>query len=238
MIFSLFSSGDPKDALISVLLSLPVILLALTVHEVAHGFVAYRCGDGTAKAYGRLTLNPTKHLDLMGTLCMLLVGFGWAKPVPVNTRYFRKPKRDMVLVSLAGPLSNLLMAAVAAFFYAMISILGSELIYQGLFFNDKIGLLLYYLNLMFYLMVHMNLGLALFNLIPIPPLDGSKILACLLPPRLAMRYVQIERYSGHIMLIIAVLSVSRVLSILLEPLFLLREFIADGLFDLFAGIFI
>lgn len=238
MIFSLFSSGDPKDALISVLLSLPVILLALTVHEVAHGFVAYRCGDGTAKAYGRLTLNPTKHLDLMGTLCMLLVGFGWAKPVPVNTRYFRKPKRDMVLVSLAGPLSNLLMAAVAAFFNVMISILGSELIYQGLFFNDKVGLLLYYLNLMFYLMVHMNLGLALFNLIPIPPLDGSKILACLLPPRLAMRYVQIERYSGQIMLIIAVLSVSRVLSILLEPLFLLREFIADGLFDLFAGIFI
>lgn len=238
MIRMLFSSGDTKTALITVLLSLPVILLALTVHEVAHGYVAYRCGDGTAKAYGRLTLNPTKHLDLMGTLCMLLVGFGWAKPVPVNSRYFRKPKRDMVLVALAGPVSNLLTAVVAAFIYALITALGNDAIYRGLFFGDKMGLVLYYVATLFYLMVHMNLGLALFNLIPIPPLDGSKILAGLLPSHLAMRYVQIERYSGQIMLIVAVLSVSGVLSILLEPLFWAREAIADGLFSLFINIFI
>ena len=106
----MLGGGDLSSYLISLLLSLPIVLLALSVHEMAHGYVAYCLGDPTARSLGRLTLNPLKHLDPYGFICMLLVGFGWANPVPVNSRYFKKPRRDIALVGLAGPLSNLLLA--------------------------------------------------------------------------------------------------------------------------------
>lgn len=242
MLLNLFTSSNPKMAFVSLLLSLPVILLSLTMHECAHGYMAYRCGDSTAKAFGRLTLNPLKHLDIAGTLCMLIAGFGWAKPVPVNTRNLRNPKRDMVLVSLAGPVSNLLLAFVAAAVAELLraiaranglfSIFGNFLWYEG-----NLGLALYFIYELFNLMVILNIGLALFNLIPLPPLDGSKILAGLLPGHLAVRYLQIERYSSQIFLVVMLLSITGKLSILLYPLQWARTAIGNGFFELFEFLF-
>ena len=110
-------TGGVREFLISTLLSLPIVFLALSVHETAHGYVAYKLGDPTARNLGRLTLNPIKHIDPIGFICMVLCGYGWAKPVPVNTRYFKKPKRDMALTGLAGPLSNLILAIIFALLY-------------------------------------------------------------------------------------------------------------------------
>ncbi len=226
--------GDVKMAFISLLLSLPVILLALTVHECAHGYVAYRCGDSTAKAFGRLTLNPMKHLDPFGALCMLIAGFGWAKPVPVNMRNLRNPKRDMVLVSLAGPVSNLLLAFVSAAVLELIFAFNRNGFY---IYNDKLDLLLYFFCQMLLMMVVLNVGLALFNLIPLPPLDGSKILAGLLPNDLAMRYLRIERYMGQIFLAVMLLSFTGILDVLLTPLDWLRGTVVDAFLSLFEFLF-
>ena len=176
---------------------IPPILLAVTVHEVAHGWVAWRLGDPTAKAMGRLTLNPIKHLDPIGTLVFFLTQtIGWAKPVPVNPQYMKDPKKDMIWVSIAGPASNILMAALAALF-----------IRHGLrpvsaFLPDPV---LTPLTLMLILSVQINIGLAVFNLIPIPPLDGSKVLMGLLPRELAIRYAQFERW-GFVLLLLLVFT--------------------------------
>ena len=107
-------SGNFRYFIISLLLSLPIVLLSLSVHETAHGYAAMKLGDPTARNLGRLTLNPAKHIDPIGFICMVLFGFGWAKPVPINTRYFKNPKRDMALTGLAGPVSNLLLALLFA----------------------------------------------------------------------------------------------------------------------------
>ena len=114
MLNHLLGGGDIRDYITQLLLCLPVIMLALSFHEMAHGYVAYKLGDPTARNLGRLTMNPAKHLDILGFLCMLVFGFGWAMPVPINTRYFKKPKRDMLLTSIAGPVSNILMACIFA----------------------------------------------------------------------------------------------------------------------------
>ena len=235
MILDILQGGDMRTALISILISVPVILLALTVHEVAHGYVAYLCGDGTAKAFGRLTLNPAKHLDLMGTLCMLIAGFGWAKPVPVNMRNLRKPKRDMVLVSLAGPVANLLLALVAACLYSLTAHIAFSV--EAIFANGTLYNIFVTVIRLFSIMIQLNIGLALFNLIPLPPLDGSKILAGLLPNRLAMRYVQIERYTSSVFLIVMILSITGKLDILLYPLQWLRYNISLLFVSLFDTIF-
>ena len=200
MLRSLLFSGDFKNTLIILLLELPIILFSLSAHECAHGFVAYKCGDSTAKAFGRLTLNPFKHLDLFGTLCMFLVGFGWAKPVPINMRYFKNPKRDLLLVSLAGPVSNFLIAIVFALLRA--GIFGLAMLMKVSPFSK----VLFILTLATELGIMLNLGLGLFNLIPIPPLDGSKVLMCALPNNAAAKYAQIERYSSYIIMIIVLVS--------------------------------
>ncbi len=234
MLFSIFNSSDPKLAIVDILLSLPVILLALTVHEFAHGYVAYLCGDKTAKAFGRLTLNPMKHLDPIGAICMLLVGFGWAKPVPVNMRNFGKPKRDMVLVSLAGPAANFVLAFISAGIAQLIMAFMRDGFY---IWDNKLHLALYFVCQLFYIMTVMNIGLGTFNLIPLPPLDGSKILAGLLPNHLAARYLQIERYSHYIILGVMVLSFTGVLDILLMPLTMLRGAITDAFLGVFEFLF-
>ena len=108
----MFNMNFSTDWLISILLTIPGVLLALSVHECAHGWMSYKLGDPTARNFGRLTLNPVKHIDPMGLLCMIFVGFGWAKPVPVNARYYKKPRRDMALVAAAGPISNLIMSVI------------------------------------------------------------------------------------------------------------------------------
>jgi Zn-dependent protease len=164
---------------------IPVFLLALTIHEFAHGWLANRLGDPTARLQGRLTLNPLAHLDPIGTLAIVLIGFGWARPVPVDSRNLRKPRRDMVLVAAAGPASNLLLAAVCAFFYRMIpwGVAGLEWAW-----------LVAPVRAMLRTGVLANVVLAIFNLLPVPPLDGGRVLSGLLPLRQAISYSRLEPY--------------------------------------------
>ena len=165
------------------------VLIILSIHEFSHGFVAYKLGDPTAKNMGRLTLNPLKHLDIFGALCMIFFRFGWAKPVPIDIRYFKKPKRDFALVAIAGPLSNFICAFIGAFLYlafyrfAITVTIPNEFVYN-----------LFYYTLYFLFAFHqINIGLAIFNLIPIPPLDGSRLLSALLPDRLYYKLLRHER---------------------------------------------
>lgn len=174
------------------LLSIPVVLLVLTVHEVAHGYMAYRLGDPTAKIMGRLSLNPLKHLDPIGAICMVVFHFGWARPVPINTRYFKKPKRDMALTALAGPLSNFILAffAVPLYLFLYRSTYALETGGASPFFVTFMS----YVTVIFLLLHQISLGLGLFNLIPIPPLDGSRILFAFLPDRFYFSVMRYERY--------------------------------------------
>jgi Zn-dependent protease len=165
-------------------LSAPAILFGLTVHEFAHGLVAWRLGDPTAKAAGRLTLNPLKHLDPIGTLALFFFRFGWARPVPINPANFRNPARDFALSSLAGPAANLLTAIVAGAIVRLLNLLGVSGFWWALFNY----------------FVLFNLILCFFNLIPIPPLDGSRLLYYWLPREWAERYAGLERY-GFLILI-------------------------------------
>lgn len=170
----------------------PPFLFALTVHEFAHGSVAYHLGDPTAARLGRLTLNPLKHLDPLGVLAFFIMKIGWAKPVPVDPRYFKNPQRDMVWVSLAGPGVNLVMAVVSALIAKVIAIISVGLPY----------FVLMPLMQMLVASIWINIMLAVFNLVPIPPLDGSKILLGLLPRELAVMYSRLEPYGFIILLIL------------------------------------
>lgn len=171
------------------ILSAVAVLITLTVHEYCHGYAAYKLGDPTAKSLGRLTLNPIKHIDPFGAICMILFRFGWAKPVPINPRYFKKPKRDIAITSLAGPLSNLVMAFISGLLYL--------LIYAGVkdvAFSSRLLFNLVKNTLDFILILHaVNIGITVFNLIPLPPLDGSKILGALLPTRAYIAFMRNER---------------------------------------------
>ena len=176
------------------ILAIPV-LSAITFHEVAHGYVAYLLGDPTAKAAGRLTLNPIKHLDPIGALALFLVKVGWAKPVPINPAYFQNPSKGLILVSLAGPATNFLLAGLMALGFHLLSWFYVE-------FSTPSTLFLFRpLALIFLYGVLINIGLGVFNLLPIPPLDGSNILAGFLPPKLARTYLQNAKY-GFIILIV------------------------------------
>ena len=195
--------GDMQSFLVSLLLSLPIVFLALSLHETAHGWIACKLGDPTAKSLGRLTLNPIKHLDPIGFLCMLLFGFGWAKPVPVNTRYFKKPKRDMALTALAGPVSNLLLAL----FFAILLRVAYELV-PYLPIHTEFAYLCWYWSVQFLLLgVTLNVSLAVFNLIPVPPFDGSRIFLTLLPTKLYFKIMRYEQYLYMALLLLLVLGV-------------------------------
>lgn len=190
----------PQNALQQVVILAVPILLAVTVHEVAHGYVADRLGDPTARRAGRLTLNPLAHLDLAGTLVFLLTRMiGWAKPVPVNPGYFRNPRRDLLWVSLAGPAANFVLAAVLALGY---HVLLAGLSPSGSAWGTRVELPLLWMARSGVLL---NLGLGVFNLIPIPPLDGSKVLAGLLPPRAAAALDPLNRW-GFVVLLLLVFS--------------------------------
>jgi Zn-dependent protease len=174
---------------IIILYLLPVILITLSVHEFAHAYSSYKLGDPTAKNMGRLTLNPLRHLDPLGTLMLLVSFFGWAKPVPINPMYYKNTKRGTMIVSLAGPLSNVFMALLSAFAIAYISVVyGTPNIYS----INKISII-YYFSQFSYII---NINLAVFNILPIPPLDGSKILSGLLPNKYYYKMMQYENYIG------------------------------------------
>ena len=176
-------------------------LLCITFHETCHGLVAYWLGDPTAKSLGRLSLNPFKHLDPIGALCMLLFGFGWAKPVPINTRYFKKPRGGMALTALAGPVSNLLMSLVAFIIGQYVFVLGGAQMFSA---DVNFMQLLFIFFQTFYIL---NLGLAIFNLVPVPPLDGSRILLVFLPDKLYFGIMRYERYIYLALLICLYLGV-------------------------------
>jgi len=172
------------------LITLPVILIALSIHELCHGYAAYRLGDPTAKYMGRLSMNPLRHLDPIGFLCLLFFKVGWAKPVSVDTRFFKNPKRDMAICALAGPLSNFVLAFVFSFVYVFTIKIGVS---NGYYWSESATVFQVIYQMMAY-MVSINLGLGVFNLIPIPPLDGSKVLYSFLPDRLLCRILPYERY--------------------------------------------
>ena len=181
--------GFDFSAVLSILLSVIPSLVCITLHELSHGLVAYRLGDDTAKRAGRLTLNPLKHLDLMGLVMMVVAHVGWAKPVPVNMMNFRSPKRGMAVTALAGPVSNVLITCVFFFLY-------------GLFYlplNTGGSAAGAYLLEMLRLTAVISMGYAVFNLIPIPPLDGSKVLFSLVSDRAYYQLMRYERY-GMILL--------------------------------------
>ncbi|MFT5700339.1 MAG: Zn-dependent protease [Desulforhopalus sp.] len=188
----------------------PPLLMALTFHEFAHGYVAYRLGDPTAKNLGRLTLNPLKHLDPVGTIAFFFIKFGWAKPVPVNPGYFKDPKRDMIWVALAGPATNLALAIASAALAKGLWFVAAQLPY-----SQMAEAVLVPLNGMLIASVWINLVLCIFNFLPIPPLDGSRILMGILPNKMAASYMQVERYG---FVIILALAFTGVLSKVIMPL--------------------
>lgn len=203
------------DTFISYMLCIPAALIALTVHEYCHGYVAYRLGDPTAKAMGRLSLNPLRHLDPFGVVCMVLFGFGWARPVPIDPRYFKDPRKGMALSAAAGPFSNLVLALIGAFLYRMTTFAGNSL-----YAAFPLPLLYYfflYLSLFFYVFHILNLGLCVFNLIPIPPLDGSRILYVFLPNKWYFGVMKYERaLQLMLMLLICLGSFSGVIDLIVS----------------------
>ena len=214
-------SGSAESLKLSIaiaLISIPIFLLALSLHEAAHGFVAYKLGDSTAKLYGRLTLNPFKHFDVIGFVMLMLVGFGWAKPVPIDTRNFKKPKRDMAISAIAGPISNLLLALVFTVLFKLFSLAYSNpAIDDALFLSPPwrlLGVFLYY-------GIRLNVMFAVFNLLPIPPFDGSRLVLAVLPSHI---YFKIQKYERYIMLVLIILLFTGILNV---PLSFCIEKITD-----------
>ncbi|MEH7343252.1 site-2 protease family protein [Bacillus sp. JJ1532] len=200
------------------------LMIAFTVHEFAHAFVAYKFGDPTAKNQGRLTLNPIRHLDPIGTILIFIAGFGWARPVPVNRFFFKNPRLAGISVSIAGPISNLIMACLGfLIWYAMV---GTG-VAAGLpsFVPD-------FLNIF----IHLNLVLFVFNLIPLPPLDGYRIVEDLMPKSIRPRLTQYEAYGSVIFLILVITPLNQYT---IQPIFrFVLPVVADGLANFFGGIFL
>jgi Zn-dependent protease len=181
-------------------------LIAIMFHEIAHGLAAYKLGDTTAKESGRLSLNPIRHIDLFGLLMLIAVGFGWAKPVPVDMRYFKNPRIGMAIVAFAGPAMNFLMALVAMLVYAALVFFGAAVVFTQFF----------------YILIMINIGLGIFNLFPIPPLDGSKILMFFLGNK-AVFFLERNSYMMRMILLISIIAIPRQYN----PIFLFIYFVSD-----------
>lgn len=201
MLFDLIKGDTNYTAVISyIIASLLVIFVTMPFHEFAHAFVATKLGDRTARYQGRLTLNPMNHIDYFGALCIILFGFGWARPVPVNSNAFKNPKRDMALTALAGPVMNLILAFVGCFFaYA----------FNYIYLHNN-SMILVYIIMLFSAFSSLNIGLAAFNLIPIPPLDGWKILGAFLPARIYWKIMAYERYISFAVILLICTGTLRV----------------------------
>lgn len=200
-----------EHMLIKISIMLVPALLAVTIHEVAHGYVADRFGDPTARLLGRLTLNPVRHLDPVGTLALLFVGFGWARPVPVNFANLRNPKKNMLWVALAGPGANMLLAMASALLLHMLGFIEATLPFNIAVVTKPIALMAAF-------SLYINVILSVFNLVPIPPLDGGRILSALLPSRYAAVLARIEPFG--FMLVIALVFFTDLWSTVLGPIIL------------------
>ena len=183
-------------SLLDAVLRVAAVLLCLTIHETCHGLAAYALGDPTAKSMHRLSLNPLHHIDWFGLFMMFAAGFGWAKPIPVDPRYFKKPKEGMALTALAGPVSNFLLALLLIFISKLIYLYAPYTVVMGAVFTFCL-----------YTAAPLSIGLGLFNLIPIPPLDGSKVVAVLLPNRAYRTLMRYERYGMLMLLALSLLGV-------------------------------
>ena len=204
---SFFSNFNLADFLITVC----AVILALSVHELCHGLVAYKLGDPTAKNAGRLTLNPLAHLDPLGLVCMVLFRFGWAKPVPIDMRYFRHPRRDMAIVAAAGPVSNLIFGTLCVFCYYLLVLYASA------------NAFLSAMATFFATLAVLNVGFAVFNLLPVPPLDGSRVVGLFLPQKWYWKIMQYERYIQVVVMLLLYLGV------LTRPLAYARQFVMNGI---------
>ena len=195
MLYDLINHNiDFTTFILYVISALIVILITLPIHEWAHGFAATKLGDPTPRYQGRLTLNPLAHIDYIGSLMIFLFGFGWAKPVQVNPRYFKNPKRDMAITAFAGPLSNIVVAFIALFICNILFYICNGL--------SAIPVWITYIYSVFIYIAQINVSLAVFNLIPIPPLDGSRLLSAFLPDRIYYKLMQYERYSFIILIVL------------------------------------
>jgi len=216
----------PKLDLTVYLIRILVLMTALPIHECAHAWVASKLGDNTARNQGRITLNPMKHLEIFGSILMVFVGFGWAKPVSINPRNFKNPKMGMAISSLAGPVSNLLLAYILMIVYRVIG--GTMDCYTNSPALIKI----------LYIMIFLNIGLAIFNLLPIPPLDGSRIATLFLSQRTYFKIMQYEKYIFIGLIVIMYLGILSgpivfLQNILYKSLWILSSF-AQPVFNLVA----
>ncbi len=200
--------------LLNILMTLVASLICITLHELSHGFVAYKLGDNTAKDMGRLTLNPVKHIDLMGLVMMIVFHVGWAKPVPVNMHNFKKPKNGMALTALAGPFSNVIITIIALFLYGLLIIPLSA---------TQAG---YYILHLLELTAYISLGFAVFNLIPLPPLDGAKMLFSALKDE---QYDKLMYYEGYGSIILMFLMISGMLG---RPIAVIRQLIYNDMISI------
>lgn len=178
----MFQEGDYLSLMINIMSKAFVVFCCLPLHELAHAFAASKCGDDTARLQGRLTVNPFAHLDIVGTLMIFFFGIGYAKPVPVNYAKLKHPRKDMALIALAGPVSNMLMSFVSVFiFFAMMKFGGENLVINSVAY-------------FFYYAAMVNASLAVFNLLPVPPLDGSRVASAVLPDKIYFKIMKYERY--------------------------------------------